>query len=224
MRYSKWNSTVMTATLMICCVQPVAAQQQNELDGQIKPPPKLAEASSVRPPAATPLPRAHAHNDYLHDRPLFDALDRGFCSVEADIYLVDGELRVGHSRSELKAGSTLESLYLEPLKQIVSRNKIDGQPQDQDGGKAGRASNGRVYPGGPVFTLLIDIKTDGETVYQHLHQVLTGYRDILCRVENGHYVETRDSDCDFRRPPNRNDQKPADPLCRNRRPFGRSRL
>ena len=36
-----------------------------------------------------PLPRAHAHNDYLHQRPLLDALDNGFCSVEADISLVD---------------------------------------------------------------------------------------------------------------------------------------
>ncbi|MEU9588105.1 hypothetical protein AB0D70_32420, partial [Streptomyces werraensis] len=40
---------------------------------------------------AQPLPRAHAHNDYEHDRPLLDALDHGFTSVEADIYLVDGE-------------------------------------------------------------------------------------------------------------------------------------
>src|SRR5436190_12307328 len=31
-----------------------------------------------------PLPQLHAHNDYEHKRPLFDALDHGFCSVEAD--------------------------------------------------------------------------------------------------------------------------------------------
>jgi hypothetical protein len=29
------------------------------------------------------LTRAHAHNDYHHPRPLLDALDHGFCSVEA---------------------------------------------------------------------------------------------------------------------------------------------
>ena len=34
-----------------------------------------------------PLPNAHAHNDYEHKRPLFDALDHGFCSVEADVFL-----------------------------------------------------------------------------------------------------------------------------------------
>ncbi|HET6325009.1 MAG TPA: hypothetical protein VFG04_09940, partial [Planctomycetaceae bacterium] len=45
----------------------------------------------------TPLIRAHAHNDYEHKRPLFDALDQGLCSVEADIFLVDGQLLVGHT-------------------------------------------------------------------------------------------------------------------------------
>ena len=40
------------------------------------------------------LPAAHAHNDYLHKRPLLDALAQGFCSVEADIFLVDGALLV----------------------------------------------------------------------------------------------------------------------------------
>ena len=44
--------------------------------------------------SAEPLPLvcAHAHNDYKHTRPLYDALNRGFCNVEADIYLIDGEL------------------------------------------------------------------------------------------------------------------------------------
>jgi hypothetical protein len=36
----------------------------------------------------TPLPNAHAHNDYHHPRPLLDALDAGFCSVEADVFVV----------------------------------------------------------------------------------------------------------------------------------------
>ncbi len=44
----------------------------------------------------TPLPNAHAHNDYLHPRPLHDALAHGFASVEADIHLVNGELYVSH--------------------------------------------------------------------------------------------------------------------------------
>src|ERR1700722_3090172 len=95
----------------------------------------------------TPLTRAHAHNDYEHKRPLFDALDQGLCSVEADIFLVDGQLLVGHTRRSLKPERTLESLYLVPLKERVDKN------------------GGRVYPGGPEFTLLIDIKTNGAQTY-----------------------------------------------------------
>ena len=60
----------------------------------------------------TPLMQAHAHNDYHHKRPLLEALDHGFCSVEVDIFLVGGSLLVGHDRGELKPGKTLQSLTL----------------------------------------------------------------------------------------------------------------
>ena len=33
--------------------------------------------------AANPLENAHAHNAYCHDRPILDALEQGFSSVEA---------------------------------------------------------------------------------------------------------------------------------------------
>src|SRR4051812_2888640 len=46
--------------------------------------------------AVVPLQRAHAHNDYEHRRPLFDALARGFSSVEADVWLSRGKLLVAH--------------------------------------------------------------------------------------------------------------------------------
>src|ERR1700748_1478515 len=73
-------------------------------------------------PDVTPLLNAHAHNDYEHTHPLFDALDQGFASVEADVYPVDGELLVGHNRRDLKPERTLESLYLAPLAARVEKN------------------------------------------------------------------------------------------------------
>ena len=118
---------------------------------------------------AMPLKHAHAHNDYYHERPLLDALDNGFCSVEADIFLVDDELRVGHSRFELKPGRTLESLYLQPLQQRIQTN------------------NGQVYRQPARFTLLVDIKTESEKVYPVLRAKLQEYRNILCRVEDGKF-------------------------------------
>ena len=37
---------------------------------------------------------AHAHNDYMHERPLFDALDNGFRSIEADVFAIGDSLHV----------------------------------------------------------------------------------------------------------------------------------
>ena len=84
-----------------------------------------------------PQPQAHAHNDYEHDRPLLDALSHGFCSVEADVFAIDGELRVAHDRIDTRPGKTLQKLYLDPLRERVQKN------------------GGRVYKDGPIFTLLI---------------------------------------------------------------------
>jgi hypothetical protein len=120
-------------------------------------------------PRVVPLPQAHAHNDYEHKRPLWDALDHGFCSVEADIFLVDGELLVGHERKDLRPERTLEKLYLEPLRQRV------------------RANGGRVYPGGPTIFLLIDVKTDAKTTYAALAKVLARYDDMLSVARKGKF-------------------------------------
>ncbi len=111
--------------------------------------------------------QAHAHNDYLHKRPLLDALDCGFCSVEADIYLVDGQLLVAHSKSELSPDRTLRSLYLDPLRARIQKH------------------SGKVHADVPMFTLLIDIKSEGKTTYRALHTLLSEYRDILSHVEQG---------------------------------------
>src|SRR3954464_15559693 len=86
----------------------------------------LVASSAAR--AETPLPHAHAHNDYEHTRPLVDALSHGFCSVEADVFLINGQLLVGHTQLDLRPERTLEKLYLEPLRARV------------------RANGGRIYP------------------------------------------------------------------------------
>jgi glycerophosphoryl diester phosphodiesterase len=122
----------------------------------------VAPAASAHGRPDRPLPQAHAHNDYEHERPLFDALAHGFTSVEADIYLVGGELLVGHDPADLQPGRTLESLYLKPLADRV------------------RANHGTVYRGSrQPLQLLVDIKNTGAQTYAELHEVLTGYRRML---------------------------------------------
>src|SRR6516225_4303819 len=114
-----------------------------------------------------PLTRVHAHNDYEHKRPLFDALDHGFCSIEADIYLVDGQLLVAHERNQVRPDRTLQSLYLDPLRERIKKN------------------GGRVYPNGPEVTLLIDLKSDWTQIYPVLRAVLTNYSDMLVTFHGG---------------------------------------
>ncbi len=121
---------------------------------------------NVTPSGPIPLPRAHAHNDYEHDRPLLDALDHGFTSVEADIHLVDGDLFVAHGPHEIKPERTLRSLYLEPLSTRIARN------------------GGRVYPNGPQFTLFIDIKTEAVATYKVLSEMLAGYESIFTTFDS----------------------------------------
>lgn len=115
-----------------------------------------------------PRDEAHAHNDYEHDRPLYDAIEHGFTSVEADVWLVDGELLVAHDREDVQSGVTLESLYLDPLTDLVKGN--------------GRS----VYPGWDgEFQLLIDIKSDGEATYAAIEEELAEHRSILTRYTHG---------------------------------------
>lgn len=60
--------------------------------------------------------RIHSHNDYAQKRPFWGAYEAGADSIEADVFLVDGELLVAHSRKDLKKENTLRRLYLEPLR------------------------------------------------------------------------------------------------------------
>lgn len=115
------------------------------------------------PRPASPLPAAHSHNDYEQKRPLHEALDHGFASVEADIHLVEGQLLVAHDRPKVRPERTLESLYLAPLHERVVANK------------------GSVHPGLARFTLLIDIKGNPEGTYAVLDPLLRRHREVLTR-------------------------------------------
>jgi len=97
----------------------------------------------------------------MHERPLYDALAAGFCSIEADVFLVDGDLFVAHDADKIRPGRTLRALYLEPLRRRVQQN------------------GGRVYIAGPQVILLIDIKSEAEPTYKALDAILAEYSDII---------------------------------------------
>ena len=119
----------------------------------------------------TPLLHVHAHNDYLHEHPLFDAMDRGYCSVEADIHLVAADLLVAHDAKSIQPGRTLQSLYLDPMRQRIGENA------------------GRLYRNGPPVVLLIDVKTPIDVTYPVLRNILAGYADILTSWKDGHKTQ-----------------------------------
>lgn len=107
----------------------------------------LLEQSS--PAVPFPLKHAHSHNDYAQSRPLTAALLAGFCSVEADVFMKNARLFVGHQfiTPTDHTLSLLES-YLLPL---MARSSANG--------------NGPVYAQATRLqtclqvTLLVDIKS-----------------------------------------------------------------
>lgn len=116
-----------------------------------------------------PHVNAHAHNDYEHKKPLFDALNNGFISVEADVHLINNELYVSHFKPQfIDSTKTLEAMYLAPLQKRINENY------------------GSVYKGyDHFFYLMIDIKTNADSSYARLKKILESYKDIIAIVTDG---------------------------------------
>ena len=111
----------------------------------------------------------HAHNDYLNRPALFEALESGLVSVEADIHLMKGDLYVAHVRPlGRNRRRSLENLYLKPLWEHVQKN------------------DGKVYPNddGP-FYLMLDFKGGGMESFNRLTELLEKYRSMLTVMEHG---------------------------------------
>ena len=104
---------------------------------------------------------AHSHNDYVNLHPFTTAYNCQFGSIEADIFLVNDSLFVGHSIEDTKQKKTIEKLYLEPLNNWVTENK------------------GFPYQDNTLnLQLLIDIKTESKSTLNKLIQILDKYKQI----------------------------------------------
>ena len=140
-----------------------------------------AESVSI---SDSPLSMAHAHNDYVHDRPLIEALEHGFTSIEVDVHLMNGELIAAHTfldRWAIRIGNTLglNKLGIKPIRRLSDfylhfLHELT------------LANTGRVYPSyeSPVV-LLVDIKTDADKTYAVLKEVLKPFASMLTRYSNG---------------------------------------
>ena len=67
-------------------------------------------------------PIAHAHNDYENERPLFQALESDFRSIEIDVFEHNGQLKVSHLGHNLRNRPSLTELYFDPLDSYLKRN------------------------------------------------------------------------------------------------------
>jgi alkaline phosphatase len=104
------------------------------------------------------LSKAHAHNDYEHERPFYEAFSLGFGSIEVDVYAVNGQLLVAHDVKDLKASRTFQNLYLDPLVRVL------------ESGKAGN-----------FHQLLIDSKTSADSTMPLLLKAIEPYKALILK-------------------------------------------
>ncbi|KAJ5102084.1 hypothetical protein NUU61_004306 [Penicillium alfredii] len=116
----------------------------------------------------------HSHNDYWRPVPLYSALQAGCIGVEADVWLFDDELYVGHTASSLTPQRTLRSMYVDPLVVILERQN----PITKFQLTIARPPRG-VFDADPgqSLILLVDFKTDGAATWPAVIQQLAPLRD-----------------------------------------------
>ncbi|KAF7585814.1 Altered inheritance of mitochondria protein 6 [Aspergillus hancockii] len=116
----------------------------------------------------------HSHNDYWRPVPLFSAIKAGCVGVEADVWLFEEELYVGHTTSSLTQQRTLRNLYIEPLMKILEKQN----PNTGFHPTVGQPVQG-VFDTDPFrsLILLIDFKTDGDATWNRVVSQLSPLRD-----------------------------------------------
>ncbi|KAI9745679.1 MAG: Altered inheritance of mitochondria protein 6 [Claussenomyces sp. TS43310] len=127
-----------------------------------------------------PIP-CHSHNDYWRTVPLFSALYAGCISIEADVWSFGtGILYVGHNTASLTANRTFQSLYINPLVEILERQN----PSTEFYNDSTHGVFDTNHKQG--LTLLVDVKTDGTMTWPYVLAQLEPLRrrGWLTYVEN----------------------------------------
>jgi alkaline phosphatase len=112
-------------------------------------------------------PLIHSHNDYTHLHPFWEAYNNNAGVIEADVYEVNGELMVAHSKGDIKSGNTLNSMYIQPIVKLFDSSKNNAHS----------------------FYLMIDIKENQSAVLKILMEVLQQYSTVFNRSINKNAVQ-----------------------------------
>ena len=110
----------------------------------------------------------HSHNDYWRDVPFYSALSVGAVSIEADVWLYNDTLFVGHERGALTSNRTFETLYINPILDALRRQNPTTSPFLTS------ATHNGVYDtnGAQTLYLFVDVKTDGPTTWPYVVRAL----------------------------------------------------
>lgn len=113
----------------------------------------------------------HSHNDYWRDVPFYSGLSYGAVSTEADVWLINGTLYVGHEESALTHVRTLDALYISPILDTLKRQNpvTPFAPPNTKNGVFDTSSGQTLY-------LWIDLKTDPDTTFPAAHAALEPLR------------------------------------------------
>lgn len=109
----------------------------------------------------------HSHNDYHQPIPLLSSYHARMGSIEADIFLKNGQLYVAHDSTEISQDATLRRLYLEPLAKFYVKNGNSPYPDPAQ-----------------KLQLVVDIKEDYAQVLPVLIKELQSFNTIFDQTKN----------------------------------------
>jgi hypothetical protein len=118
----------------------------------------------------------HSHNDYWRPVPFYSAIYAGCTGAEADIWFIDDELYVGHTRYALTTNRTLNNLYINPLLDLLEKQNspIKRQSHENSPDHTDAPQLNGIFDVDPTqnFVLLIDFKTNGPELWWKLLEQL----------------------------------------------------
>lgn len=110
----------------------------------------------------------HSHNDYWRDVPFYSAISVGAVSVEADVWLYNGTLHIGHEEGALTNARTFESLYINPILDTLRRQN----PTNSSFLTAPTHNGVFDTNGAQTLYLFVDVKTPGNTTWPYVVKAL----------------------------------------------------
>ena len=115
----------------------------------------------------------HSHNDYDRTAPFWEAYSQRCGSIEADVFLQDGEILVAHNRKDLSTDRSLRAMYVEPIVRTFREN------------------DGRMWKNSPErLILMIDLKA--ADAMPGVVSLLDQYPDVFASPEGVQVVISGD--------------------------------